>query len=122
MGRGRKGSSSSGKKTSVQAELEQFPLLKKPLELIGKTINVTGDYYEGKLSDEERRAAYLHIVTDHSALHKFAGGKMQEAFQLKEMGESGTGSLEVGVNNSKHSATVHSSTVHIAASTNVTML
>ena len=54
-------------------------------------------YNEGKRRDEERRAAYRHSGTDHSAMHKFAGGKIQEAFQLKEMGEAGTGKTVISV-------------------------
>ena len=38
--------------------LHALPLLKKPLEQIGKQINVPGSYWEGRMSADERSTLY----------------------------------------------------------------
>ena len=74
-----------------------LPLLKKPLEQIGKQINVPGSYWEGQLSADERSTLYKCTVRDFTQMHKFPGEQApRAAFQLQEMGVAGTGSTEQG--------------------------
>ena len=96
--RGRPAAPPKGK-TAQQTQLEQLPLLKKPLELVGQTINVPGAYWQGRMSATEKETLYVHyvcVVRDFSALHKFMDGSTSQAFELQEMGAAGTGSLEKG--------------------------
>jgi hypothetical protein len=93
--RGRPAAPPKGK-TALQSQIEQLPLIKKPLELVGDSINVPGAYWKGRMSAAEKEALYVCVVRDHSALHKFMDGTTSEAFELQEMGEAGTGSLERG--------------------------
>ena len=39
-------------------EVEQLPLLKKPLEHLGKQIEIPGSFWKGSMSSEERASAY----------------------------------------------------------------
>ena len=92
--RGRPTAPAKGK--AKQQQLEQLPLIKKPLELIGEYINVPGAFWQGRMSAAEKETLYKCVVREHSALHKFIDGTMSEAFELQEMGAAGTGSLEHG--------------------------
>ena len=77
--------------------LHALPLLKKPLEQIGKQINVPGSYWEGRMSADERSTLYKCSVRDFTQMHKFPGEQApRAAFQLQEMGVAGTGSTEQG--------------------------
>ena len=83
-------------KAAKQQQLEQLPLLKKPLELVGTQIKVPGSYWQGRMSAAEKEALYVCSIRDFSALHTFPDESKGQGFQLQEMGESGTGSLEHG--------------------------
>ena len=77
--------------------LHALPLLKKPLEQIGKQINVPGSYWEGRMSADERSTLYKCSMRDFTQMHKFPGEQApRAAFQLQEMGVAGTGSTEQG--------------------------
>ena len=93
MGKGKKRAAPAV--AARQVQLERLPLLKKPLEQIGKYINVPGKYWEGRMSAAEKEEKYKCVVREHSAMAVFAGRKA-EGFQLQEMGVTGTGSLEHG--------------------------
>ena len=93
--RGRPTAAAKGK-APMQQQLEQLPLIKKPLQIIGMYINVPGAYWQGRMSATEKETMYKCVVREHSALHKFSDGTMKEAFELQEMGAAGTGSLEHG--------------------------
>ena len=74
-----------------------LPLLKKPLEQIGKQINVPGSFWSGRMSADERSTLYKCTVRDFTHTHKFPGEQApRAAFQLQEMGVTGTGSTEPG--------------------------
>ena len=45
-------------KTQQQQQIDQLPLLKKPLEQIGLQIKVPGAFWEGRMSDEEKEKLY----------------------------------------------------------------
>ena len=74
----------------MQQQLEQMPLIKKLLELIGMEIKVPGAFWEGRMSAAEKQAQYVCVVRDFSALstalHKFIDGTTSQAFELQEMG------------------------------------
>ena len=40
-------------------QLEQLPVLKKPLEQIGKQLGVPGKYWEGRMTADEKETIYL---------------------------------------------------------------
>ena len=61
-------------KSTTQKQLEQLPLLKKPLEQIGKQIKIPGSFWEGTMTAEEKALEYFCTVRDFSAMHKFVGG------------------------------------------------
>ena len=85
--------------TAKQQQLEQLPLLKKPLEVVGEKVNFPGSFWEGRMTAEEKDTQYVCIVREFSALHTFGDGSKAakgQAFQLQEMGPAGTGSLEHG--------------------------
>jgi hypothetical protein len=88
----------SGKaKQQPQITTHVLPLLKKPMETIGKQVNVRGDYYEGKMTAAEKETLYKHTVRDFTNSHKFPNSLVPEAaVQLQEMGVTGTGSTEHG--------------------------
>ena len=84
-------------KTAKQSHLEQMlPLLKKPLEVVGEAIKVPGAFWEGSMTEDEKKELYICNVRDFSALHTFTGGMKGQGFELQEMGKTGTGSLEHG--------------------------
>ena len=75
--------------------VEQYSLLKKPLDLLGKQIEMPGSFWQGRVSVEERETAYKCTIIDFSLAHKFAPDAVPtQAFRLQEMGVDGSGSLE----------------------------
>ena len=92
---GRRSKQSAKKQQPIT--LHALPLLKKPLEQIGKQINVPGSYWEGRMSADERSTLYKCSMRDFTQMHKFPGEQApRAAFQLQEMGVAGTGSTEQG--------------------------
>jgi len=76
--------------------LHALPLLKKPLEQIGKRARLVLRR-EGRMSADERSTLYKCSVRDFTQMHKFPGEQApRAAFQLQEMGVAGTGSTEQG--------------------------
>ena len=68
-----------------------LPLLKKPMEQIGKQIKVPGSFWDGRMSTEERNTFYKCTVRDFTLAHKFPTKPAPEnAWQLQEMGVTGT--------------------------------
>lgn len=86
------------KVATVQQSLEQgsiLPLIKKPMEMIGKQINVPGKHWGSSATAAEQKKMYVCTVVDFSLKHVFDEGKDTEykadAFKLTEMGEDGSG-------------------------------
>ena len=48
----------------MQQQLEQLPLIKKPLEIIGEYVNVPGAFWEGRMSAAEKEMLYKCVVRD----------------------------------------------------------
>ena len=83
------------KQTSITATA--LPLLKRPCEHLGKQVAIPGSFWEGRLSDEERKTNYLCTIRDFELIHKWDDARPpSNAMQLQEMGEGGEGSLEHG--------------------------
>ena len=78
------------------AELGVLPKIDKPATVVGEQINVPGEFWEGRQSAEERTTLYKCTVRAFTALHVFHGGAKGAAFEMQEMGQTGTGSLEAG--------------------------
>ena len=92
----RKESTSSKKKQSPITK-HVLPLLRKPMETIGKQIDVPGAFWEGRMSEEEKKTKYKCTVRDFTMSHKFPYSIAPEAaVSLQEMGKTGTGSTEHG--------------------------
>ena len=59
-------------KRKVSAKKQQpitqhaLPLLKKPMEQIGKQINVPGSFWDGRMSTDERNTSYKCTVREIS--------------------------------------------------------
>ena len=55
---------SAKSKAPMQQQLEQLPLIKKPLELIGEYINVPGAFWQGqgRMSTVEKKTLYKCVV------------------------------------------------------------
>ena len=86
----------STKKQQPITELA-LPLLKRPLEQIGKQINVPGSFWNGRMSTDERSTLYKCTVRDFTHTHKFSGEQApRAAFELQEMCVTGTGITEQG--------------------------
>ena len=54
MGKGKKRVAASLGTAQKQAQLQALPLIKKPIELIGKTIKVPGSYWEGRMTADDK--------------------------------------------------------------------
>ena len=55
MGEGKKRVAPSLGTAQKQAQLQALPLIKKPIELIGKTIKVPGSFWEGRMTADEKK-------------------------------------------------------------------
>ena len=75
--------------------MDQFILLKKPMDHLGKQINVPGSFWQGRMLPEERDKVYKCTIVDFSLAHKFApDSSPRKAFKMQEMGIDCTGSHE----------------------------
>ena len=80
-------------KQQQQLNVDQFKLLKKPMDHLGKQINVPGSFWQGRMLPEERDNVYKCTIVDFSLAHKFApDSSPRKAFKMQEMGIDGTGS------------------------------
>ena len=67
-----KGSTRKTSKKQVSITQHALPLLKKPMEQIGKQVNVPGSYWDGKQSADERTTLYMctrRATCAHVELH-----------------------------------------------------
>ena len=70
--------------------VEQHTLLKKPLDLLGKQIEMPGSFWQGRMSADERETVYKCTIIDFSLAHKFSPDAVpSQAFRLQEMGVDG---------------------------------
>ena len=74
-----------------------YPAIAVPMSLIGKHILVPGSYWPRSGQNREELATlYQCVVREYTSVHQFLNGKSSPAWQVQEMGTSGTGSLEHG--------------------------
>ena len=87
-------------KTLIQPTIIEsglYPAIAVPMSLIGKHILVPGSYWPRSGQNREELATlYQCVVREYTSVHKFLNGKSSPAWQVQEMGTSGTGSLELG--------------------------
>ena len=94
---GRKKAGAAGGKQKTLAQAGAFPLLAKGTSTaLGRYCNVPGKYWAGCAAADKQKI-FKCLVVDFIAVHDFGGGVKGAGMHVKEMGESGTGSLEVGV-------------------------
>ena len=75
--------------------MDQYTLLKKPMEHLGKQLNVPGSFWQGRMSEDERDKIYKCTIVDFSLAQKVApNSSPRMAFKVQEMGIDGTGSHE----------------------------
>ena len=78
-----------------QLNVDQFTLFKKPMEHLGKQINVPCSFWEGRMLVEESETCYKCTIVDFSLARKFApDASPMQAFFMQEMGINGMGSHE----------------------------
>ena len=73
-----------------------LPMLKKPASAVGKMAKVPGNYWHGATAAEKLKV-FQCTVREFKAIHTFDAGRKGAGFEVQEMGEGGTGSLEPGV-------------------------
>jgi hypothetical protein len=84
-----------GSKQQQQINVDQFKLLKRPMDHLGKQINVPDSFWQGRMLGEERHTFYKCTIVDFSLDHKFGpDSSPRMAFKMQEMGIDGTGSHE----------------------------
>jgi hypothetical protein len=54
-----------------QFNVDQFKLLKRPMDHLGKQINVPGSFWQGRMVAEECDTFYKCTIVDFSLAHKF---------------------------------------------------
>ena len=59
-----------------------MPLLKKPLEHIGKQIDVPGSFWEGRMSEAEKSTLYKCTIREFTVMHAFSPTRKGQAFQF----------------------------------------
>ena len=55
-----------GSKQQQQLNVDQYTLLKKPMEHLGKQLNVPGSFWQGRMSEDERDKIYKCTIVDFS--------------------------------------------------------
>ena len=84
-----------GSKQQQQLNVDQYTLLKKPMEHLGKQLNVPGSFWQGHMSEDERDKIYKCTIIDFSLAQKVApNSSPRMAFKVQEMGIDCTGSHE----------------------------
>ncbi len=82
-------------KQQQQLNVDQFKLLKKQMDHLGKQINVPGSFWQGCMLPDERDKVYKCTIVDFSLAHKFApDSSPRKAFKMQEMGIDCTDSHE----------------------------
>ena len=74
-------------KQQQQLNVDQFKLLKKPMDHLGKQINVPGSFWEGRMLQDECDKVYKCTIINFSLTHMFApDSSPRKAFKMQEMG------------------------------------
>ena len=68
-----------------QLNVDQYTLLKKPMEHLGKQLNVPGSFWQGRMSEDERDKIYKCTIVDFSLAQKVVPNSSPKmAFKLLE--------------------------------------
>ena len=80
-------------KQQQQLNVDQFKLLKEPMDHLGKQINVPGSFWQSHMLPDERDKVYKCTIVDFSLTHKFApDSSLGKASKVQEMGTNCTDS------------------------------
>jgi len=75
--------------------VDQYTLLKKPMEHLGQQLNVSGSFWQGRMSEDELDKIYKCTIVDFSLAQKVApNSSPRMVFKVQEMGIDCTGSHE----------------------------
>ncbi|KAL1500554.1 hypothetical protein AB1Y20_013209 [Prymnesium parvum] len=95
MARGGKKRKSAAADNARQVALESMnmlPMLKKPVEAIGKEIKVPGSHWGSNCASQDKSKLFLCVVLDFTHMHRSSEDEPPHAaFQLNEMGVDGSG-------------------------------
>ena len=71
-------------KQQQQLNVDQYTLLKKPMEHLGKQLNVPGSFWQGRMSEDEQDKIYKCTIVDFSLAQKVARSSvgLRSALQL----------------------------------------
>ena len=86
------------KKKQVQRSLEQsdlLPTLKKPLESVGKTIDIPGSHWGDQCPAADKEKIFKCTINDYTVLHDFSPRDRGPGMQLTDMGVDGQGGNSV---------------------------
>ncbi len=73
--------------------MDQYTLVKNPMEHLGKQLNVPGSFWQGHMSEDEQDKIYKCTIVDFSLAQKVApNSSPRMAFKVQEMGIDSTGS------------------------------
>jgi hypothetical protein len=76
-----------GSKQQQQLNVDQFKLLKRQMDLLGKQINVSGSFWQGRMLAEERDKVNTCTIINFSLAHKFGpNSSPRMSFKMQEMG------------------------------------
>jgi hypothetical protein len=82
-------------KQQQQLNVDQYTLLKKTMEHLGKQLNVPGSFWQGRMSEDERDKIYKCTIVDFSLVQKVAPTSSPRMdFKVQEMGIDSTGRHE----------------------------
>ncbi len=57
-----------GSKQQQQLNVDQYTLLKKPMENLGKQLNVTGSFWQGSMSEDEQDKIYKCTIVESQGM------------------------------------------------------
>lgn len=81
---------------TVQTAMEKHmpPLLKKPMECLGKEIKVPGSHWGSACAARDRNKLYVCVILDFTLMYRPDPSEQHyPAFQLNEMGTDGSGGM-----------------------------
>ena len=90
------GKSSAKKAPGKQQCVQYFSLLAKPASAAGEFVDTLGSFWD-KCPADDKAKIFKCLVVEFRAIHDFGAGRKGAGMLVKEMDESGEGSLEPGV-------------------------
>jgi hypothetical protein len=94
------------RKSQPRINASLFPEVERLIELVGKVIGVPGTEWgtgSGRVSAAEKATIFKCVLRDHTCVHKFPNiVSPEKAWQLQEMGVSGSGGLSTATRAARH--------------------